>query len=95
MSNPTEFKEKCSAIERCLPVSDFRVQVAQTHNAMLDRITSLKAERDQARLAAAMECLRIAISNGDDWQICADIRQHFGITDHIVNVNKMVDGGEP
>lgn len=44
MSDITELKEKCSVIEQCLPVSDFRVQVAKTHNDLLDRITALEAE---------------------------------------------------
>lgn len=44
MSDVTKLKEKCTVIERCLPVSDFRVQVAKTHNDLLDRITALEAE---------------------------------------------------
>lgn len=41
-SGVMNFKEQCDTIEQCLPVSDFRVQVARTHNDMLERIAQLE-----------------------------------------------------
>ena len=42
-TNITKLKEKCSVIERCLPVSDFREQVAKTHSEMFEYIAKLEA----------------------------------------------------
>ncbi|OHD19928.1 MAG: hypothetical protein A2Y38_00520 [Spirochaetes bacterium GWB1_59_5] len=39
-----EVKERCSTLERCLPVGGYRVIIAKLHNEMIDEITALRSQ---------------------------------------------------
>lgn len=65
-----DFKERCTIAEKCLPVSEYRAQLALLHNDMIERITELetalatteRAYREQKELTDHEEKTRM------DWQ---------------------------